>query len=662
MMFDTNPATRHQVSLYTSTLQLNGSVREPHSRHLTALGPKLVETKLGKEAGAFVPMFVACTLFIVAMLGLALETSNLTMNSLRIYNALDASIQTAPVLFVGQAYSTTEIETRLDALTKANLESDGLPESRLVNYSVTLGTDGGGAINRATIDATIRAPFWFLPAAVNVGKFADLSARTSITIPRVNMVVVMDNSKSMLADDPTSPSGTQPKRITAYAALGYIGDWLRETYDRIALVTFSDSSTRVADFQSGGGFNKTEINNRLIFMESYPPSWTNMASGFYDARANFDAIAPGPDDFNAVVVMSDGHLSHGKANFVSTTGLPSGTYHFQLESFDQLADSCPDGGSVNVPVSYTLRKDPNNSPPWLSEFLSGGPQETKQIIRTWQRYCARYTTTTDPVTGVPSTTCARYDWRPIYQTVGMEYNGRTPADHTQPDAEEDTCGGIPEFRGFMVPDCQEMKLLKTDIYDEWCILDPSRVYETTWQSNQRRCMNTLAIDGAGYVVNMGSLDHQLDGSDGNKWRELAYYATIVQADEIRREKDVTVLTLGIGGPRGAPIRAPDPWPGGTPNNSYCGTYGDTVFNTNLTPAAQTLPDFTRHFFRRVALSPKAKDDATNPYFQKVPKVKDMLADPNLTELAGDYFEANGTVSGEEVLRLIFGKMKFKKTE
>jgi hypothetical protein len=629
--------------------------------------PQSSPANLGRESGAFMPMFVATTLFIIAMLGLALETANLTMSSLRIYNAVDASIQTAPLLFVGHSYSQSEISDRLDALTKANFESDGLPQSRLVNFGVTFGTDAGGAINRATIDATVRAPYWFLPAALDVGNFADLNARTSVTVPRVNMAVIIDLSKSMTdEDDPTSPSGTQRKAETAAGGLYFIGEWLRDTFDRIALISFSDASTRIADFQSGGGYNRAEIQSRLFAMQDYPSGWTNMSSGFYDARTNFASISPGPDDLNAVVVMSDGHLTHGKANFVNTTGLPSGVYHFQAETFDSLADGCGASGTdhVSVPITYTLRKDPNNAPPWLSEVAPYEPQETKQITRTWERYCHRTSTTTDPNTGITSPVCVEYRWRRVYQTVGKEYSGREPANHTEPDAPPGECNNFSRFKGVMVPDCQDMTNLKTALFDDWCILSSADILSTTWTSSQQNCMNTLAIDGAGYTVDLGALDHQKDGSDANKWRELAYYATIVQADKIRREKDVTVLTLGIGGPRGAPKRAPDPWPGGTPNNSYCGTYGDAVFNSNLSPSAQSLPqgDFTRHFFKRLAMSPKAKDDTTEPTFQKVPKIKDMLADPNLTDLAGDYFEANGRVSADEILRLIFGKMKFKKTE
>jgi len=589
-----------------------------------------------KESGFIIVHFIIILLALLSFIALALDSIHLSMRKLRIFNAIDSAIVTTPLLFLGAQYNATEIKERLEWLVKANLYADGIDPSKLLNLDVNI-VAAGGANQSATITAKVRAPMFFVPGAFDMLNWTDLTASTSVTIPRVNIVLALDTSRSMLEEDDTLAwPMTQKKILTALAALRVVGDWLRPTFDRVSVVVFADVSQRLVDFQPAGGYDKTLIEGRLnSLLAVLHGGWTNMSAALYDARANFASIPLGPDDFNIAAIISDGYLTHGRANFTNVTGLDPNSvgfgindYHFQLETLKQWI-TCPGSGgttwTINTPLTYSMRKEPvSGPPPWI------GAQRTKQIIiGYWDEY---------DINGNYVAT------HPIYATAGMEYNGSSV-----PPNNPYSCGGIPRFDSSKVPNCQVMLNRDTNwvnVYNQWCVLlDPNNY---NWSSSQQACfMNLAIIGGNGATINLGPLNHLKDGTDGNKWRELAYYSVIAQADHLRRQK-VIVSSLAIGPSRAAPIKGPA---------TSCATT-DTVFETNFDPDIANSSDFGNRFFGRVSASPAQK---SLPQFQLVPTISDEIADPNVKEFVGEHYQANTVVSQEERIRMLLGKMRFKKT-
>jgi Flp pilus assembly protein TadG len=327
-----------------------------------------VKRKPKKERGVFLILFAFLILVILAFIALALDTANSTMAKLRVYKAVDNAIMTAPLLYLGETYTDSEIETRLDALTRANYEADRIKATDVIDVTV--------AVNLADvqIDSTIRTKFWLAPVIFDSGPTATLQGRTRLRIPRVNIAVVLDTSHSMQSPDPNKPTLT--KIQSALGGLQDLGNWLRDNFDRVAVIITSDYSQRVADFDPVGGFDSANLVANLGALMGIYGSWTNLSAGLYDARENFESISWPPDDYNLTAVMSDGYLTHGRANFSgsgnpslnpNTTSFGNFDYHFQLEA-NRCFDGCGGPTEIHGPIRYTLRMNPlTGNPPWFGQ-------------------------------------------------------------------------------------------------------------------------------------------------------------------------------------------------------------------------------------------------------------------------------------------------------
>jgi hypothetical protein len=244
---------------------------------------------------------------ILAFIALALDTGNMTVARLRVFKAVDNAIQTAPILYLGKPYTDAEIESRLDTLTRANYEADRISASDVLDVTVS--------VNKADvqIDSRIRTKLWLAPVFLKSGTTADLVGRTRLRIPRINAAIVLDTSHSMQSPDPNKPVFT--KIQSALASLQTISQWLRDDFDRVAIILTSDYSQRIADFNPVGGFDIGNLTLTLEALSDIDGSWTNLSAGMYDARANFESISSPPDDYNVTAIISDGRLTHGRANF-----------------------------------------------------------------------------------------------------------------------------------------------------------------------------------------------------------------------------------------------------------------------------------------------------------------------------------------------------------
>jgi hypothetical protein len=515
-----------------------------------------VTHKLNQQSGVFLILFSFLILMILGFLALALDTARVTMAQLRVFKAVDNAIMTAPMLYIGKSYTDAEIESRLDALTRANYEADNIRPTDVLDVTV--------AVNKADvqIDSKILTKFWLAPVVFNTGPTTELNGRTRVRIPRVNIAIVVDTSHSMQSEDPNKPG--MSKIQTALAAVQALSQWLRDDFDRVAIILTSDYSQRVADFDPAGGYDASNIVANLAGLMGIYGSWTNLSAGLYDARTNFTSITWPPDDYNVTAVLTDGHLTHGRANFdgngnpnlnPNTTSFGNFDYHFQLEATLCVDGDCSVGTTnpnIRVPNRYTLRMNPlTGDPPWFAQS-------------------------------------------PACQTISYV----------------DTSDGQNRYHSIITPSCVS---------------------------------SAKIMGGDGATIDLGALNGAEDGSDGDKFRELAYYSVIAQADALRYG-GAHVATFGIG-TSGAP-------------------YNHTATIANPTRVFSTMPLsvtstalFGQTFARRVALSPKGLADVQ---FPKVPSIAAMLANPALADTAGEYYEAHATFSADEGLRLVFGQMEFKK--
>lgn len=511
-------------------------------------------SKRREENGVFLILFAILFLTIFSFVAIAVDTANITIAKIRLYNAIDNAIMVAPIFYLGKKYDETEIKARLNAVTRANYEADATDSANVLDITLT--------VNKADvqIDSKIKTRLWLSPAAFGSGSTAEISGKTKLRIPRVNLAIVLDVSASMDHPDPNNPG--QTKLFTALGGLKVLTTWLRDDFDRVAIIITSDYAHRVFDFTPTGGYDAANIEATLLGLQAnLKGGWTNLSAGLYEARINYTSINWPPDDYNVTGIMSDGYLSHGRANFDPTgnPGLDPNTtsfgqldYHFQLES-TVCRDGCGTAAGIYSPARYTLRMNPLvGNPPWFTQS-------------------------------------------PACQTI------------TQIDVEP-TYG--PRYDSTLSPSCLGFAKI---------------------------------IGGDGETIDLGALNGAKDGFDGDKFRELAYYATIAQTDALRFGGS-HVLSLGIGAVRPAPT-------------NRTATIGNptTVFSS-MGPVAQS-GIFGETFFRRLAMSPKGMGDVA---FPKVPSIPEMFANPDLAKVAGEYYEASALYSREEGLRLLFGQMEFKK--
>jgi len=516
-----------------------------------------VTYKPNQQSGVFLILFAFLMLVILSFLALALDTAKGTMAQLRVFKAVDNAIMTAPILYIGKTYTDAEIESRLDVLTRANYEADNIKPTDVLDVTV--------AVNQADvqINSKIRTKFWLAPVVFRTGPTLELSGRTRLRIPRVNIAIVIDTSHSMQSSDPNKPTSTKIK--TALVAVQNLSQWLRDDFDRVAVILTSDYSQRVADFDPVGGFDAGNLVTNLTGLMGIYGSWTNLSAGLYDARTNFEAISWPPDDCNVIGIFTDGYLTHGRANFdgngnpnlnPNTTSFGQFDYHFQLESTLCVDGDCsanPTNPSVRAASRYTLRMNPlTGDPPWFSQS-------------------------------------------PACQSITyVDTNG----------------SGQSRYHSIITPNCMSFARIK---------------------------------GGDGATIDLGALNGAEDGADGDKFRELAYYSVIAQADALRYG-GAHIIILGIG-------------TGGAPANHTATVANTTRIFSSMPLSVTGSSIFGQTFARRVAASPKGLADLP---FPNVPTIAAILSNPALKDTAGEYYEAHATYSADESLRLIFGKMEFKK--
>lgn len=356
--------------------------------------------KTSSQQGAILIFIAFLFPLILAFIGMGVDVSNLILAKLRTQTAIDNSIMHAPMLIIGTSLTDSQIADLLRERVKANMltrvKTDFISEP---DITVTP--------TQVSIGFRTRQKFYIMPGAFfGTAKSSQVAGYAKMIIPRVNLVVAVDCSKSMTLQDDMAGTG-QTRYLTALGGLGQVGDWLREDFDRVALVTGNHVWDVGVDFRplgSNPSYSATEI--LTVLATQTCDSWTNFGDAMEMARKPIVNAAPPitGDDLKLVVAFTDGHIQHGSFNITNGNNLPADdfgnhVYHAFISNMTAV-------GGVYRPAGASLRRfrltgdapwddrrppcDPSTAsppvvPPDISGCFSGGSINIQTPVGTISR-------------------------------------------------------------------------------------------------------------------------------------------------------------------------------------------------------------------------------------------------------------------------------------
>jgi hypothetical protein len=345
------------------------------------------------QRGAVIPLFVIGLAMLLSAAGLALEFGHLLLLSHKLQRSVDLTLMQSPMLNVASELSLggggNQVQSALEKTLLANLRGAGLRRWP-VNHTIT--ADQADTV----IQATFNRAWWFARLIFGLSPTRPLNAATALTVPRLNIAVVVDTSLTMGYNDPNYTGAPQRKLETVKDAIRDMGEWLRPDTDRVALIEF-DNDARVAvpfmnDYGGAplGGFDTALLTAKVTALRA--GGWTNIQDGLRVAGNTFSAItSPAPEEMFLVALFTDGRTTHARIR-VPTGGSPahplednpsSGQKEYYL-FVAQAKDSATAGFKTLKDDGYMLRKSPLlGAPPWESQkpaCESGTP--TNPIIKT----------------------------------------------------------------------------------------------------------------------------------------------------------------------------------------------------------------------------------------------------------------------------------------
>jgi len=167
------------------------------------------------------------------------------------------------------------------------------------------------ALSRITLDVPKSATSGLQSAAILIGLFLCLFAAarpqwgkaSEVTVTRSrNVVVAVDVSRSMLADEDVRPNRLEHTKD----AVARLIDSLES--DRCALVAFRRTGVAICPLTSDHAYLRSALEQ--MSPESAPRGETDLGSAI---RASLDALNPAADDHNAIILISDGGDLRGEA-------------------------------------------------------------------------------------------------------------------------------------------------------------------------------------------------------------------------------------------------------------------------------------------------------------------------------------------------------------
>ncbi len=319
------------------------------------------ENSRNSESGVFLAFVSLIAFFLIALVALAVDLSWAAQTRLKLRYVVDNTILNAPIYVLTNSYDKTEVRKRLEDMTRTNLDLDGFDPSAIlsVNFDVQDQTITASASLRRTLALTngIVAPFSSL----------DLTVNSRLQIPRVNLIVLLDRSRSMGQPDELKP--TQTKLISALGGLAELARWLREPIDRVAVIAYSDFATKLVSFQPGGGYSIAAVSSAVGGLGV--KSWSNLNDALRLGIAEFASIPFEANAVNILAVYSDMRVNAGLFRFATgvAPGLNNSLYYvFPSRMYSWANDSTIADLEVRHRVEgYTLREFPLSGPSaWLT--------------------------------------------------------------------------------------------------------------------------------------------------------------------------------------------------------------------------------------------------------------------------------------------------------
>ncbi len=344
-------------------------------------------SSMSRQRGLVALVSVLALPFLIAFIGLAIDSARAFIVKSKLYSAVDAaSIAAARAVANGEDAATQAA----NKFFSANIPSGFFGSSAAIS-GVNYAYDSYGNIS-ITISADASVPTLFL-SLIGFDSFSPQVQAQAIRRP-VDLVLVIDNTTSL--------------------KLGSIGDVTQdvidrskdfienfhEGFDRISLVKFAFGAEVPVSFTSGRGHSRSAITsaiNAFNFGSSYNAQYTNASEGMYLALNQIRNVV-NPANLKVIVFFTDGAPNtiasrfsfSGSNNYVgsirtgdTSSGTPRGLWRHDLISTTHSSGyygSNVDDYLLAIPDYYTAHNASDQ------EFKILNPNHTVRPVSQYYRY------------------------------------------------------------------------------------------------------------------------------------------------------------------------------------------------------------------------------------------------------------------------------------
>jgi hypothetical protein len=266
----------------------------------------------------------------------------------------------APMLMIGTTLTDSQIADLLRERVRANM---------ITRFKASDITEPDVFVSPTTVSINLqtRQKFYIMPGAFfGTSTSSQVAGHARINIPRVNVVATVDCSRSMTLKDELASSANQTRYLTALGGLAQVGNWLREDFDRVALVTGNQTFDVAVDFRplgSNPSYSAVEI--LTVLSKQTCDSWTNFGDALETSRLPIVNASPPitDDDLKIIVVFTDGHVQHGTFDITNGVNLP--TDDFGRHNYHAFISNLSVVAGVYRPAGASLRRTQLvGDPPW----------------------------------------------------------------------------------------------------------------------------------------------------------------------------------------------------------------------------------------------------------------------------------------------------------
>ncbi|MBU5614645.1 vWA domain-containing protein [Geomonas azotofigens] len=273
--------------------------------------------RLRGGSGQVLVGFAAAAVFLLAMIGLAIDLGMAYLVKTKLSAAVDAA-----ALAAGRAVAQGESAATAEAVKFFAVNyPDGLLGASVAAPSTTLRYDNSEKSWEVTVSTTAVAPAYF--AKVLGRNSFTVGATGTSTIASLDLVLVLDSTHSLMP--PTSPAETPG--LLKSAAKTFVSKF-DERNDRIGLIHFAMGAEEDASINARRGFNKTNVADAIEAITF--GGYTNVEEALRLAKHQLDAVPPAQQSrLRIIVLFSDGAPNGVAGDFKSSVGTVRGSLSSQ---------------------------------------------------------------------------------------------------------------------------------------------------------------------------------------------------------------------------------------------------------------------------------------------------------------------------------------------